>query len=83
MGLVQKHAMAADELRVAGVELAEPESPRRTPRTPGRRTPVAEPSHLGYPHLNQAVRSRSIPMVIGSLARVGDISCWGKKAGTI
>ena len=46
--------MAGDKLWVAGVELAEPASPRRRPRTRGRRPPVADPSHPGDPHLNQA-----------------------------
>ena len=37
--------MAGDKLWVAGVELAQPASPRRRPRSRGRRLPVADPSH--------------------------------------
>ena len=45
LGLVQRQAMAGDKLWVAGVELAQPASPRRRRRTRGRRPPVADPSH--------------------------------------
>ena len=38
-------AMVGGKLWVAGVELAKPASPRRTPRTRGRRPPAADPSH--------------------------------------
>ena len=47
--------MAGDKLWVAGVELAEPASPRRRPRTGGvdLRSPTPATRRC-YPHLNQA-----------------------------
>ena len=54
-GLVQGQAMAGDKLWVAGVELAEPASPRRKPRTGGVDLRSSTPAtRRCYPHLNQA-----------------------------